>query len=61
MRFEDDVSHAIVIEIPRLKFSEGAPEVPGRNDDVTINLGYQGIRDATKGYTLLWQRFPGIE
>ncbi len=61
LRFEDDNSHAIVVDAPRIKFSEGAPEVPGRNDDVTINLAYQAIRDATKGYTLLWQRFNGIQ
>ncbi len=61
LRFEDDSSHAIVIDAPRIKFSEGAPEVPGRNDDVTINLAYQAIRDSVKGYTLLWQRFTGIQ
>ncbi len=61
LRFVDDDSHTILIDAPRIKFSEGAPEVPGRNDDVTINLGYQAIRDAAKGYTLGWFRFQGTE
>ncbi len=60
MRFEDADSHAILIDAPRLKFSEGAPEVPGKNEDVTLPLAYQAIRQPTFDYTLLWQRFNGI-
>ena len=61
IRFEDDSEHVIVIDTPRLKYSEGAPEVPGRNDDVTIALSYQGLADAAKGYTLGWFRFTGVQ
>lgn len=61
MRFEDNADHAIVIDAPRIKFAEGAPEVPGKNDDVTIALAYQAIRQTTFNYTLLWQRFNGIQ
>ena len=61
MRFEDNADHAIVIDAPRIKFAEGAPEVPGKNDDVTIALAYQAIRHTTFNYTLLWQRFNGIQ
>ena len=61
VRFDDDASHAILIDSPRIKYSEGAPEVPGKDDDVTINLSYQAIRDSAKGYTLGWFRFGGFE
>jgi hypothetical protein len=59
MRFEDSAAHTILIDAPRIKFSEGAPDVPSKNEDVTIALAYQAIRHSVFGYTLLWQRFTG--
>ena len=61
MRFEDSDAHVIVVDAPRIKFSEGAPDVPSKNEDVTIALAYQAIRHAVFGYTLLWQRFEGFQ
>ncbi len=60
MRFQDNGAHVIVIDAPRIKFSEGSPENPGKNQDVTINLSYQAIREPTFDYTLKWMRFNGI-
>lgn len=48
---------AIVFDAPRIKFSTGAPEVAGKNQDVVVNLEYQAIRHATLGYTLNIGRF----
>lgn len=59
-RFEDSAEHALVLDAPRIKFSEGAPEVASKNEDVVINLAYQAIRHPTFGYTLLLQRFKGF-
>ena len=59
MRFTDADDHSIVIDAPRIKFSEGAPDVPGKNEDVTIALAYQAIRHPVFNQTLLWQRFSG--
>jgi hypothetical protein len=59
MRFVDADGHSIVIDAPRIKFSEGAPDVPGKNEDVTIALAYQAIRHPVFNQTLLWQRFSG--
>jgi hypothetical protein len=53
----DNDFHAYVFDLPRLKFSEGQPDVPGKNQDVTINLSYQAIRHATLGYTASVSRF----
>lgn len=54
---DDGNGHGIVIDVPRSKYSEGSPEVPGENDDTTLPLSYQGIEDSVKGYTALWQTF----
>lgn len=59
--FQDDSGHTTLYDLPRIKFSEGAPEVPGKNDDVTINLAYQAILDPTLGYTALTMRFHGVQ
>lgn len=61
VRFEDDSSHVVLIDAPRIKFSEGSPEVPGKNQDVTIPLAYQAIRQAAFDYTLKYIRFNGVQ
>ncbi len=59
--FQDDTAHTTLFDMPRIKFSEGSPEVPGKNDDVTINLQYQAILDETLGYTANLMRFHGVQ
>lgn len=54
--FQDDGDQSLVIDLPRIKFSSGSPEVPGKNQDVTIPLEYQAIRDPSLGYTMSIQR-----
>lgn len=54
--FQDDVDQVVVFDLPRIKFSAGSPEVPGKNQDVTIPLEYQAIRDPSLGYTMAVQR-----
>ncbi len=61
VRFDDNFQHSVIIDAPRIKFSEGAPEVPGKNADVTIALAYQAIRQASFDYTLKYMRFNGTE
>ena len=46
----------MVFDLPRIKFSGGAPDVPGKNADVTIPGTYQAILDAALGYTISAQR-----
>jgi hypothetical protein len=55
-RFKDDSNQVIVYDMPRVKYSSGAPDVTGKNTDVTANLGYQALRDTTLGYQLQIQR-----
>ncbi len=61
IRFEDDSSHVVVIDAPRIKFSEGAPEVPSKNADVTLPLAYQAIRQPSFNYTAKYMRFNGVQ
>lgn len=60
-RFRDTAGHVMLFDIPRIKFSEGAPEVPGKNQDVTLNLSYQALRHATFDYTAKCMRFHGAQ
>ena len=48
---------ALLTHVPRIKFTQGAPQVPGKNADVVLPLAYQGLLDKSLGYTLAYQRF----
>ncbi len=52
----DADGRAMVIDLPRIKYTTGAPDVPGKNTDVTLAAGYQAIKSAALGYTMLVQR-----
>ena len=60
--FASSDGSALIFEMPAIKFSEGVPEVSGKNEDVMLNLGYQAIRKSgtsatADGYTLKITRF----
>jgi hypothetical protein len=59
--FQDSSLHVAVYDIPRIKWSEGRPEVPGKNDDVIINPNFQALKDNTFGYTMKYMRFYGYQ
>ena len=46
---------SMVFDMPRIKFSAGAPDVPGKNQDVTLPGQYQAILSQTLGYTMSTQ------
>ena len=60
-RLTDDASHVYLWDLPRVKFSEGAPEVPGINTDVVLNPGFQAFMHETLGYTAKLIRFHGVQ
>jgi hypothetical protein len=41
-----------VFDLPRIKFSSGAPSVPGKNQQVMLPLNFQAILHPTLGYTM---------
>jgi len=47
---------SMIFDMPRIKFSGGAPDVAGKNQDVTIPGTYQALLDPTFGYTISTQR-----
>lgn len=53
----DNSGQAMLFDMPRIKFAGGAPDVPGKNQSVTINATYEAILDADLGYTISVQRF----
>jgi hypothetical protein len=57
MAFENASGETLLFHLPRLKFSEGIPEVAGKNEDVMLNLGYQAILDPTLNYTMSISKF----
>ena len=46
---------SMVFDLPRIKFSGGAPDVPGKNADTTIPGTYQAILSPIFGYTISTQ------
>ena len=43
---------SIVFFLPRVKFSEGTPDVSGKNEDVMASISFQAILDDTTTYTM---------
>ena len=61
LQFDDGDDHNVVIDVPRIKFSDGMPDLSGKNADVTLSLSYQAIRETTFDNTLRWMRFTGVQ
>lgn len=54
-------NQAIVTDIPRAKISACTVEAGARNQDCTLNMSFQGIRDATLDRQISKQRFFYVE
>ena len=61
IRVADIDTQTMVFDLPRLKFSSGVPAVPGKNDDVVVDLEFQAYRHPDLGYTILLQRFFQVD
>ena len=48
---DDGNRETLLFDFPSIKLSSGAPAVPGKNQDVTIQAGFQAFMHATLGYT----------
>jgi len=60
MRVAKD-SQIMLFDLPRMKYSGGAPTVPGKNQDVTLNAEFQAILSPTYGFTIQIQRFSEVQ
>lgn len=54
------VGRAILTDLPNVAISGGAPDVPGKNTDVTIPIQFQAIRDPVLAYSIHKARFEYI-
>lgn len=45
-----------VFTFPNIKYTDGATPTPGANQDVTLSLPFQALRDSTTGYQILVDR-----
>ena len=57
MRMADNSGQTVVFYFPRLKYSAGAPAVPGKNQDTTLSAEFQAILSPTFGFTMQISRF----
>jgi hypothetical protein len=51
---------SLLFDLPRVKLTSGAPDVPGGNQDVVLNPDIQALRDPTLTYTTHIQRWHYI-
>lgn len=57
-RFADpNGTRAYVLDMPRVKLTDGSPEGIQSDSDRTINMAFQALKDSTLGYTIQLQRF----
>ena len=57
MALTDNQGRTLLIDLPALKFSSGAPEVSGVDRDVMLDLDFQAIRHPVLGWQIQLQRF----
>lgn len=48
----DGSGKGVLFDVPSLKFTGGAPDVPGIDQDAVLNPPYQGLLDPVLGYTI---------
>lgn len=53
----DSLGRSLLIDLPLLKFSAGAPQVSAADRDVILDLDFQAIRHPTLGCQIQMQRF----
>lgn len=59
-RFQDNAGNTMVVDIPKLKFATGTIPVPGVDRDVMVDLGFQGLKHPTLGYSVHIQQLEGV-
>lgn len=55
--FDDGSGNVLFISLPAIKFSEGVPEISGKNEDVMLNLSFQAFAAGGAGTTMKIAKF----
>lgn len=50
----------LLFDLPRIKFTSGAPDVPGGDQDAVLNPAYQALRSPDFGYTIHLTRWEFV-
>ncbi len=61
LRAKGPSNEIFLFDLPRVKYSAGAPAVPGKNVDVMLDLSFVGFVHPTLGYSLEIMRFAYTE
>ena len=61
IRFEDADDHVFLIDIPKIKFTGGVPDVSGTDADVVVDMPFQAMMHTTLLYTIRIQQFHYVE
>lgn len=51
-RVADSAGNTYIIDMPRIKYQGGAPNITGADADVELPLDFQALRDPTLGFTI---------
>lgn len=57
---KDSDGSTVLVDLPSIKLSTGTAPVPGINQDVQVECGFQALKHATLGYTLHFQKVEGL-
>jgi hypothetical protein len=58
--WENAKGKAVAVDMPTIKFTGGAPEIPAGNTDVAFNPPYRALRDPNLDYTVHVERFQFV-
>lgn len=58
VQFKDSAGNFIVVSMPEVQFSRGAPTTPGQDQDVFIPLDFTAFRDTTDDLTIRMDFLP---
>jgi hypothetical protein len=61
IRFEDTDDHVFLIDLPKIKFTGGVPDISGTDADVVVDMPFQAMMHPTLGYTIKIQQFYYVE
>jgi hypothetical protein len=56
-RMADAAGNTYIVTIPTIEFSSAKVNAGGGNQDVTVDIGWTGLRDVTLGHTIQIDRF----
>jgi hypothetical protein len=60
LKMKDADGNYIIVSMPSVYYSSGAPAGTGQDQDVFLSMDYTAIKDSTKGYTIRMDFLPAV-